>query len=82
MAGNRADFALNSPEGQRTFGGHELTCVCPDCSEVSRMREQRISLDAPTGSLAERSVSLGELVDNATLTNHLRFSIGEDWGDD
>lgn len=61
---------------------HPMTCKCDECSEDARLRETRITHDAPTGSLPSQSVSLQELVDNATHTTAPRYSIGEDWNDD
>jgi hypothetical protein len=64
------------------FAGHALTCNCPECSEHLRLQEQRITRDAPTGSLPSSAVSLQELVDNARVTLPPRYEIGEDWNDD
>lgn len=66
----------------RTFAGHPLTCRCTECCEDERLRALKITHDAPTRSLDTQSVSLRELVDNATLTTAPRYSIGEDWNDD
>lgn len=61
---------------------HIHDCRCPACSEEARLRETRVVHDAPMGALPAQSVSLRELVDNATLTQPPRYSIGEDWNDD
>lgn len=66
----------------RTFSGHALMCNCPRCTEQDRLSQQRITHDAPTSALDSKSVSLRELVDNATLTLPPRYDIGEDWNDD
>lgn len=66
----------------RSFEGHPLTCNCPRCSEDERLRALKITHDAPTNALDAKSVSLRELVDNATLTQSPRYMIGEDWNDD
>lgn len=66
----------------RTFAGHPLACQCSDCSEDERLRALKITHDAPTATLDAKSVSLRELVDNATHTTQPRYSIGEDWNDD
>ncbi len=66
----------------RTFAGHPLTCRCAECSEDERLQALKITHDAPTSTLPTQSVSLRELVDNATLTQSPRYSIGEDWNDD
>jgi hypothetical protein len=58
---------------------HAPDCKCEQC--VEDLRAQRITTDAPTASLPSNSVSLRELVDNATHTQP-RYSIGEDWNDD
>lgn len=65
----------------RSFIGHALLCGCPQCSEDERLRALKITRAAPTNALDTQSVSLQELVDNATLTPP-RYSIGEDWNDD
>jgi hypothetical protein len=61
---------------------HAPDCRCSQCSEDERLRAQHITHDAPTNALPAQSVSLRELVDNATLTTTPRYSIGEDWNDD
>lgn len=61
---------------------HPLGCICSYCSEDERLRALKIVHDAPTNALTSQSVSLRELVDNATLTQSPRYSIGEDWNDD
>lgn len=61
---------------------HAPDCRCSACSEEERLRETRVVHDAPMGALPPQSVSLRELVDNATLTTAPRYSIGEDWNDD
>lgn len=63
---------------------HEPDCACQRCHErvFALTPATRVTLDAPTGSLDGRAVSLRELVDNATLTQSPRYSIGEDWNDD
>lgn len=66
----------------RTFAGHALLCNCPACSEQERLSALKITHGSPVASLCDpRSVSLQELVDNATLTQP-RYSMGEDWSDD
>lgn len=65
-----------------THATHGHVCPCSDCVLDRGMREQHITHDAPTGSLPAQSVSLRELVDNATLTLPPRYEIGEDWNDD
>lgn len=66
----------------RSFEGHPLTCVCPECDEKTRLREQRITHDAPSSALPASSVAMGEMFDNALLHVPPRYSIGEDWSDD
>lgn len=66
----------------RTFAGHALFCQCDRCSEDDRLRQQRITNDAPANGLPHQVVSLRELVDNATHTTSPRYTIGEDWNDD
>lgn len=61
---------------------HALNCTCRRCSEEHRLRETRVVTDAPLNTLPSQSVSLRELVDNATLTLPPRYEIGEDWNDD
>lgn len=61
---------------------HLPDCRCKECSEDHRLAETRVTHDAPTASLPRQSVSLQELVDNATLTLPPRYEIGEDWNDD
>lgn len=61
---------------------HAADCRCSQCCEDERLRETRITHDAPTAALPVQFVSLRELVDNATLTTTPRYSIGEDWNDD
>lgn len=63
--------------------GHGHVCPCSDCvlSRDLRDAQTRVVRDAPTGSLPSQSVSLQELVDNATLTQPC-YSVGEDWNDD
>lgn len=61
---------------------HAPDCRCADCSEDERLRETRVTHDAPMGALPSQSVSLRELVDNATITQPPRYTIGEDWNDD
>lgn len=46
------------------------------------MRALKITRAAPTNALDSQSVSLQELVDNATLTLPHTYEIGEDWNDD
>lgn len=66
----------------RSFASHPLTCRCPECSEDERLRALKLTRGAPTGALDSQTVSLQELVDNATLTLPPRYEIGEDWSDD
>lgn len=66
----------------RSFVGHPLMCQCPQCSEDERLRALKITRAAPTASLDSQSVSLQELVDNATLTLPHTYEVGEDWNDD
>lgn len=80
---------MNEKLETRAIGGrwmgnrlHAINCMCSECNEDERLRETRVVRDAPTGSLPSQSVSLQELVDNATLTLAPRYSIGEDWNDD
>lgn len=61
---------------------HMPDCRCDECSEDAKLRAQHITHDAPTSALPSQSVSLRELVDNATLTLPPRYEIGEDWNDD
>lgn len=61
---------------------HVPDCRCRECSEEARLCETRVTHDAPLNTLPAQSVSLRELVDNATLTQPPRYSIGEDWNDD
>jgi hypothetical protein len=65
----------------RSFAGHPLTCLCPECSEWQRLREQHITHDAPTTTLPEHTVALRELVD-IPHTAQPHYVIGEDWSDD
>lgn len=66
----------------RRFAGHALNCHCIECNEDVRLHAQHITVDAPTNTLPASAVSLQELVDNATVTQSPRYSIGEDWSDD
>lgn len=63
---------------------HPPDCVCQRCHEqaFALVPATHITHDAPTGALPAQSVSLRELVDNVTLTQPPRYSIGEDWNDD
>lgn len=61
---------------------HTPDCACSACSEDARLRETRVVRDPPMGALPAQSVSLHELVDNATVTAMPCYEIGEDWSDD
>lgn len=80
---------MNEKLETRAIGGHWLNgrlhainCMCNECSEFGRLRETRITHDAPINTLPRQSVSLHELVDNAAVTPCPRYTIGEDWSDD
>lgn len=61
---------------------HGHVCKCSDCVLDREMRQTRIENTMPVRSLDSATVSLQELVDNATLTLPPRYEIGGDWNDD
>lgn len=52
---------------------HAVYCVCPECCEQARARQQHLTDAPPLTSLDERSVSTREFHD---------FLVLEDWNDD
>jgi hypothetical protein len=62
---------------------HRTGCPCVGCRKRALHSEpdqpvQRITTDAPSGSLPQTSVSVHELLGNSRTDYH----VGEDWNDD